>query len=163
GFKVELFASGLNAPRSLRVAPNGDIFVAETDAGRIRVLRAPDGANNPSETGVFMSGLGRPFGLAFYPPGPDPQWLYVAMTSAGIRFPSRTGDLRARGRAQTIVPRLPSGGHTTRDVAFSNDGARMFVSVGSATNDAERMGERYPEGLLSFEKEHGLGASWSRD
>jgi glucose/arabinose dehydrogenase len=163
GFKVELFASGLNAPRALRVAPNGDIFVAETDAGRIRVLRAPDGANKPSETAVFASGLGEPFGLAFYPPGPDPQWLYVAMTNSVVRFPYRSGDLRARGRAQTVVPRLPSGGHTTRDVAFSNDGARMFVSVGSATNAAERMGERYPEGLLSFEKDHGLGASWSRD
>ena len=163
GFKVELFASGLKAPRALRVAPNGDIFVAETDAGRIRVLRAPDGANKPSETGVFASGLGEPFGLAFYPPGPDPQWLYVAMTTTVVRFPYRSGDLRARGRAQTIVPRLPSGGHTTRDVAFSNDGARMFLSVGSATNAAERMGERYPEGLLSFEKEHGLGASWSRE
>jgi glucose/arabinose dehydrogenase len=163
GFKVELFASGLKAPRALRVAPNGDIFVAETDAGRIRVLRAPDGANKPSETSVFVSGLGAPFGLAFYPPGPDPQWLYVAMTTSVVRFPYRAGDLRARGRAQTIVPRLPSGGHTTRDVVFSNDGARMFVSVGSATNAAEGMGERYPEGLLSFEKEHGLGASWGRD
>jgi hypothetical protein len=163
GFKVELFASGLNAPRALRVAPNGDIFVAETDAGRIRVLRAPDGANKPSETGTFASGLGEPFGLAFYPPGPDPQWLYVAMTTAIVRFPYRSGDVQARGRAQTIVSRLPSGGHTTRDVVFSNDGARMFVSVGSATNAAEGMGERYPEGLLSFEKEHGLGASWGRD
>ena len=162
GFKVELFASGLDAPRALRVAPNGDIFVAETDAGRTRVLRAPDGANKPSESNTFAGGLGEPFGLAFYPPGPDPRWLYVAMTTAVVRFPYRSGDLRARGRAQTIV-RLPSGGHTTRDVAFSNDGARMFVSVGSATNDAEGMGERYPEGLLSFEKEHGLGASWGRD
>jgi glucose/arabinose dehydrogenase len=163
GFKVELFASGLEAPRALRVAPNGDIFVAETDAGRIRVLRARDGANKPSATSVFASGLGEPFGLAFYPAGPDPQWLYVAMTTAVVRFPYRSGDLRARGRGQTVVPRLPSGGHTTRDVAFSNDGARMFVSVGSATNDAEGMGERYPEDLLSFEKEHGLGASWGRD
>src|SRR5215831_1978328 len=128
GFKVELFASGLKAPRALRVAPNGDIFVAETDAGRVRVLRAPDGANKPSETGVFATGPGGPFGLAFYPPGPDPQWLYVATTSAVVRFPYRSGDLRARGRAQSIVPRLPSGGHTTRDLAFSNDGARMFVS-----------------------------------
>ncbi|HML12361.1 MAG TPA: PQQ-dependent sugar dehydrogenase [Xanthobacteraceae bacterium] len=163
GFKVELFASGLSAPRALRVAPNGDIFVAETDAGRIRVLRAPDGANKPSETGVFASGLDGPFGLAFYPTGPDPQWLYVATTTAVVRFPYRGGDLRARGKAQMIVPRLPSGGHTTRDVVFSNDGTRMFVSVGSATNDAEGMRERYPEGLLSFEAQHGLGASWSRD
>jgi len=163
GFKVELFASGLKGPRALRVAPNGDIFVAETDAGRIRVLRAPDGANKPSETGTFASGLGEPFGLAFYPPGPDPQWLYVAMTTKVVRFAYRSGDLRARSRARTVVPRLPGGGHSTRDVVFSNDGARMFVSVGSATNDAEGMGERYPEGLQSFEAQHALGASWGRD
>jgi glucose/arabinose dehydrogenase len=163
GFKVELFASGLSAPRALRVAPNGDLFVAESDAGRIRVVRAPDGANKPSETGAFASGLDGVFGLAFYPAGPDPQWLYAAMTTRVVRFPYRSGDLRARGKAETIVPRLPAGGHSTRDIAFSNDGARMFISVGSATNDAEGMGERYPEGLLSFEKEYGLGASWSRD
>jgi glucose/arabinose dehydrogenase len=163
GFKVELFASGLKAPRALRVAPNGDIFVAETDAGRIRVLRAPDGASKASETGVFASGLDEPFGLAFYPPGPDPQWLYAAMTKSVVRFPYRSGDLRARGKAQTIVPRLPSGGHTTRDVAFSNDGTRMFVSIGSASNAAEGMRERYPEGLQIFESQHGLGASWGRE
>ena len=49
GFEVELFAEGLEDPRMLRVAPNGDIFVAETGAGRIRVLRAADGATKPSE------------------------------------------------------------------------------------------------------------------
>src|SRR5262249_49747390 len=163
GFKVELFASGLKAPRALRVAPNGDIFVAEADAGRIRVLRAPEGANKPSETGVFASGLGEPFGLAFYPPGPDPQWLYVAMTTKLVRFPYRSGDLRARGQAQTIVPRLPSGGHSTRDVAFSNDGTRMFVSVGSASNAAEGMRDRYPAGLLRFGAAHGIVTSWGRE
>src|SRR5262249_12630305 len=114
GFKGEVVASGPKPPRAARVAPNGHNFLAQAGAGRIRVLRAPDGANKPSETGVFAGGLGGPFGLAFYPPGPDPQWLYVAMTTSVVRFPYRSGDLRARGRAQTIVPRLPSGGHTTR-------------------------------------------------
>jgi glucose/arabinose dehydrogenase len=138
-------------------------LVAESDAGRIRVLRAPDGADKPSETGVFASGLDGVFGLAFYPAGPDPQWLYAAMTTSVVRFPYRSGDLRARGKPQTIVPRLPGGGHSTRDVAFSNDGTRMFVSVGSASNAAEGMRERYPESLQSFEAEHGLGASWGRE
>jgi glucose/arabinose dehydrogenase len=85
------------------------------------------------------------------------------MTTSVVRFPYRGGDLRARGKAQTNVPRLPGGGHSTRDVAFSNDGTRMFVSVGSASNAAEGMRERYPEGLQSFEAEHGLGASWGRE
>src|ERR1051326_3506264 len=73
GFKVELFASGLNAPRAMRVAPNGDIFVAETDARRIRLLRAPAAAHKPRETSVSAGGLDEPFGLAFYPAGSDPQ------------------------------------------------------------------------------------------
>jgi glucose/arabinose dehydrogenase len=164
GFKAQLFASGLSGPRAMRVAPDGDVFVAESWAGRIRVLRAPDGADKPSETAIFAAGLEGPFGLAFYPAGPDPQWLYVAMTGSVVRFPYRAGDLNARGAAQTIVARLPTGGsHSTRDVAFSNDGARMFVSVGSASNAAEGLGARYPEGLASFEAEHGVGASWGRE
>jgi glucose/arabinose dehydrogenase len=164
GFKVDLFASGLSGPRAMRVAPNGDIFVAETGAGRIRVLRAPDGADKPSETKVFAADLDRPFGLAFYPAGPDPQWLYVAMTGSVVRFPYRGGDLEARGEAQTIVPHLPAGrGHFTRDVAFSNDGARMFVSVGSGSNDAEEMPARYPESAEQFGAAHGLGATWGRE
>jgi hypothetical protein len=164
GFKAALFASGLSGPRAMRVAPNGDIFVAETQAGRVRVLRAADGADKPSQIAVFAAGLKEPFGLAFYPAGPDPQWLYVAMTGSVVRFPYRGGDFKAHGAAQTVVARLPAGpGHSTRDVAFSNDGARMFVSVGSASNAAEGMRGRYPEGLASFEAEHGVGASWGRE
>src|SRR5262249_16177202 len=164
GFKVSLFASGLSGPRAMRVAPNGDVFVAETDEGRIRVLRAPDGADKPSETALYASGLDGPFGLAFFPPGPEPQWLYVATTGSVVRYPYRSADLPPPGKAQTIVAKLPGGaGHTTRDVAFSNDGARMFVSVGSASNDGADVRPRYPEGLHSFEAEHGLGASWGRE
>jgi glucose/arabinose dehydrogenase len=164
GFKVSLFASGLNGPRAMRVAPNGDIFIAETDEGRIRVLRAGDGADKPSETALYASGLDGPFGLAFYPPGPEPQWLYIATTTSVVRFPYRSGDLRPRGEPRTIVPKLPGGrGHSTRDVAFSNDGTRMFVSVGSASNDGADVRPRYPEGLRSFEAEHGVGASWGRE
>src|SRR5437899_3150820 len=65
GFKVSLFAEGLRAPREMRVAPNGDIFVAETHAGRIRVLRAADGDSKPSVNEIFANGLNQPFGIAF--------------------------------------------------------------------------------------------------
>jgi glucose/arabinose dehydrogenase len=160
GFRATLFTSGLSGPRAMRVAPNGDVFVAETRAGRIRVLRAADGADKPSEIAIFASGLDRPFGLAFYPAGADPQWLYVATTGAVLRFPYRPGDLAARGAAQTIA-HLPDGsGHSTRDVAFSNDGARMFVSVGSASNAAEGLGRHSAKEVARVEAEHGLGASW---
>src|SRR5712671_8209169 len=55
GFKVSLFAEGLDEPRLIRAAPNGDIFVAESSADRVRVLRPSDAGKPRSE--VFASGL----------------------------------------------------------------------------------------------------------
>lgn len=157
GFKVELFAEGLNGPRQMRVAPNGDIFVAETRSGRIRVLRADDGATRPSIDKVYARGLNGPFGIAFYPRGNDPQWIYVANNNSVVRFPYKTGDLRASSRPETIVAQLPGGGiHSTRDIAFSLDGKRMMISIGSRSNDAEGM-SKAPEGWIDH---HPLGASW---
>jgi glucose/arabinose dehydrogenase len=77
--------------------------------------------------------------MAFYPPGAHPAWLYVAENNAVVRYPYADGDVVARGGAETIVPSLipGSGGHWTRDLAFSPDGAQMFVSVGSGSNVAE--------------------------
>jgi glucose/arabinose dehydrogenase len=143
GFKVTEFARDLDNPREIVTAPNGDVFVAESEPGRIRVLRDARGTGKAQTVQVFASGLDLPFGLAFYPPGPNPRFLYVGNTGSVVRFPYRNGDLKARGPAQTIVPDIPSGGrlrgggHWTRDVRFSRDGQRMFVSVGSATNVAE--------------------------
>jgi glucose/arabinose dehydrogenase len=140
GFKVDEFAAGLENPRLLRTAPNGDVFVAESRAGRIRVLRAKDGAGRAEASEVFASGLDRPFGIAFYPLGPEPQYVYVANTGSVVRFPYRNGDLKARGAAEVVVQNIPGGGqlrgggHWTRDIVFSKDGKRMFVSVGSRSN-----------------------------
>ncbi len=160
GFKVELFAEGLSGPRIMRVAPNGDIFVAETHQNRIRVLRAPDGAGKPVVNAVYASGLNRPFGIAFYPSGEHPQWVYVANTDAVVRFPYKAGDIEAAAPAQTVVAELPrGGGHWTRDVAFIDGDRRMLVSVGSASNDAEGTGEP-PGGVAAWSGQHALGASW---
>ena len=104
GFQVEEFAAGFTNPRLIRTAPNGDVFLAESEAGRIRVLRARDGAGKPDSNEVFASGLDRPFGIAFYPPGPDPRYVYVGETGAVVRFPYRDGDLKARGKREVIVP-----------------------------------------------------------
>jgi glucose/arabinose dehydrogenase len=161
GFAVELFASGLAAPRLIRAAPNGDIFVAESRAGRISLLRPDGGA--AGKKSVFASGLSYPFGIAFYPPGPDPQWVYVADTGVVLRFPYRSGDLAPRGEPETVVPRIPVGGHATRDVAFSPDGATMYVSVGSRSNDAEDMGRLAGAGRQNFIADHPLGAAWGNE
>ena len=107
GFKIELFAEGLSGPRIIRIAPNGDIFVAETRAGRIRVLRAADGAAKPGTNEIFASGLNRPFGIAFFPSGDNPQWVYVANTDSVVRFPYRSGrpeSVRARRNHRCEAP-----------------------------------------------------------
>lgn len=127
GFEVSLIASGLDQPRTLRTAPNGDVFLAESGAGQVRVLRG-------NQASVFATGLSSPFGIAFWPPGPAPRFVYVAETSRVVRYPYAPGNLRASGPAQVVVEGLPTGGHWTRDVAFSPDGRRMFVSIGSASN-----------------------------
>jgi glucose/arabinose dehydrogenase len=162
GFEVNLFASNLAGPRLIRVAPNGDVFAAESAAGRIRVLRS-GGSGGEAQATVFVSGLDGPFGIAFYPPGPDPQWVYVGNTGSVVRFPYRNGDATARGPAEIIVPRLPVGGHSTRDVQFSPDGKTMYVSVGSGSNVAEGIGKLDPAALQAWQSEHPLGATWGNE
>lgn len=164
GFKVSLFASGLSGPRLLRTAPNGDVFIAETRQGRIRVLRAGDGKESPAENTIFASGLHGPFGIAFYPTK-EPRWVYVGLLNSVVRFPYHAGDQVAAGPAETIIEKLAdsTGGHTTRDVAFSMDDRRMFVSVGSGSNVAERMPVKTAEEVRAWEKGHAHGSAWGSE
>ena len=139
GFKVHLYATGLNNPRLIRTAPNGDIFLAESQPGIIKVFRGV-GADGKARTEAdFATGLNLPFGIAFYPAGPNPKWLYVGNTDGIVRFPYKSGDLKATGPSQQLAElpgggRLRGGGHWTRDLAFSIDGAKLFASVGSHSN-----------------------------
>ncbi len=134
GFKVELFASGLDEPRNIVTAPNGDIFLAESHGEDIKVFRGITADGKPQQTETFATGLDRPYGIAFYPPGPNPQYVYVGETGAVLRFPYHDGDMKATGKAEHIA-KLPSGGgHWTRDIVFSADGKQMFVGVGSDSN-----------------------------
>jgi glucose/arabinose dehydrogenase len=134
GFKVDLYASRLNDPRLIRTAPNGDFFVAESETGDIRAFRGIKNDGKPAQSEMFVEGLNRPFGINFYPPGPNPQWIYVGNTDTIVRFPYQNGDLKVRGPAEHIAD-VPTGdGHWTRDIQFTADGKKMFVSVGSASN-----------------------------
>ena len=161
GFKVTLYAGGDSTPmqradsrrqttqategtfvqpRLIRFAPNGDLFLADSQAGIIFVLRGvgPDGKAKTVEK--FATGLDHPFGIAFYPLGPNPQWVYVGNATTIARFPYHKGDLKAAGAPQTVIPDIPGyaqlrgGGHWTRDVVFTADGKHMLVSVGSGSN-----------------------------
>ena len=134
GFKVEQYATGLDQPRLMRTAPNGDVFLAESRAGRIRIFRGITSEGKAELSAIFASGLKRPYGIAFYPPGPNPQWVYIGTTSAVFRMPYHNGDLKAGGAQEHITDLPDGGGHWTRDIQFSPDGKKMFVSVGSRSN-----------------------------
>src|SRR5438094_7075418 len=158
GFTIELYAGGFRDPRFLLTAPNSDIFVVESRANRIKVLRDTKHAGQPDVTEIFAEqGLNKPFGIAFYPPGDDPQFLYVANTDGVIRFPYRNGDLKARGQAEKLsaklsggAARLRSGGHWTRDIVFSPDGKKMYVSIGSRSNDSDNAAEADRARIFEF-------------
>jgi glucose/arabinose dehydrogenase/beta-lactamase superfamily II metal-dependent hydrolase len=140
GYAVSEYASGLDNPRLIRTAPNGDVFVAESDPDRVRVIRGRGADGRAQTVSTFAMGLNRPFGIAFYPLGPNPEWVYVGNTDSIVRFPYRVGDLEARGVPETIVKGVPAGGqltgggHWSRDIAFSPDGKKMYIGVGSLTN-----------------------------
>ncbi|MEY2520654.1 MAG: hypothetical protein QOF24_2413 [Verrucomicrobiota bacterium] len=155
GFKIEEYASGFTYPRFLLTAPNGDIFVTESRSDSIKVLR--DGDGKPEVTETFANeGMKDPFGIAFYPPGPDPQFLYVANTNGVVRFPYRNGDLKARGPVEKLKVELsgggllPGGGHWTRDIVFSPDGKKMYVSIGSFSNVSDNAMEADRARIFEF-------------
>jgi glucose/arabinose dehydrogenase len=159
GFKVTLYAGGdstpmqradnkkvmtlsggtFTMPRLIRTAPNGDLFLADSGAGTIFILRGvgPDG--KAAQIEKFATGLDHPFGIAFYP-ADNPKYVYVGNATTVQRIPYRSGDLHANAAPETIVPDIPGyaqltgGGHWTRDVAFTKDGRHMLVSVGSGSN-----------------------------
>ena len=135
GFKVQLYAEGLATPRVIHVAPNGDVFVAESGGGRIRVFRGLNADGKPERSEVFAANLNRPYGIAFYPPGPDPKWIYVGDADAVMRLAYRNGDLKAGGFAATR--RRPTAWRRALDAGrgrFLRDGKTLFVAVGSASN-----------------------------
>jgi glucose/arabinose dehydrogenase len=158
GFRIELYASGFRDPRFLHTAPNGDIFVVESRANQIKVLRDTKGSGKPDANEIFAErDLNKPFGIAFYPPGDDPQFLYVANTDGVIRFPYRNGDLKARGPAEVLgahlsggASHLRSGGHWTRDIVFSPDGKKLYVSIGSRSNVSDSAAEADRARIFEF-------------
>lgn len=162
GFSAELVATGIRNPRAVRVAPNGDLFVADSRANQLRVYRLAPGSAKPAEEGVFATGLHQPYGIAFYP-AENPQWVYVANSDSVVRFPYEEGDLKASGAPQTIVSGIPSNHHWTRDIAFSPDGKTLYLSVGSGSNVAEDIGAAPQGGVERWAHEKPLGYAWGSE
>lgn len=139
GFKVEQYYTGLDRPRLIRTAPNGDLFVAISYQNKVMVFRGVNAQGKPEQVSTFATGLSQPFGIAFYPAGPNPKWVYIGNTDSVVRFPYKNGDMKAGGPEQKLADlpgggKLRGGGHWTRDIRFSKDGKKMFVSVGSHSN-----------------------------
>jgi len=157
GFKVSLYVSeGFTNPRQMRRAPNGDVFVAETTGGAsggVKIFRGITADGKAQQSSVFAS-MPAAFGINFYPPGPNPQWVYVTNTSTLVRFPYKNGDLKATGPAQTLISDIPAGGgHSTRDIVFSKDGKSLFLAVGSASNNNDDEKEFHRAKILEYTPE----------
>lgn len=131
GFKINVFAENFTYPRWMVLAPNGDVFVADSRANSIVVLRDKDKDGVAEERFVFSDKLNQPFGMAFHK-----DWFYVANTNAVVRFKYRSGQTAAEGEPEQVIE-LTEGGynqHWTRNILFSPDGKKLFVSIGSASN-----------------------------
>jgi glucose/arabinose dehydrogenase len=128
GFRVNIFAKDFKGPRWLTVAPNGDIFLADTGAGGIIVLRDPQNTGGAQEREVFVDGMKRPFGIAF-----RENYVYVGNTNELVRFRYDPKSSKRLGEKEHLLD-LPSGGHNTRSLAFSADGKHLFIGVGSDSN-----------------------------
>ncbi len=123
-----MFAHSFREPRWLAVAPGGDIFVADSEAGEVVVLRDPQHAGGARQREVFADGLERPFGIAF-----RENYVYVGDTQALMRFRYDPKTSKRTGEAEHLLD-LPRRGHWTRSLAFSADGSQLFIGVGSQSN-----------------------------
>lgn len=128
GFRVNIFAKDFKEPRWLTVAPNGDIFLADTGASEIVVLRDPQNTGGAQEREVFISEMNRPFGIAFHE-----TYVYVGNMNELLRFRYDPKTSKRLGEKEHLLD-LPSGGHNTRSLAFSADGKHLLIGVGSDSN-----------------------------
>ena len=132
GFSVDTFAEGeFREPRWLALAPNGDVFLSDARAGKIIVLRDANKDGVAEERFTFVEGMKQPFGMAFWK-----NYLYIGNTDTVLRFTYKPGQTKAEGTPEKITD-LPGKGyreHWTRNVLFSPDGKKMYVTVGSETN-----------------------------
>ena len=132
GFKIELYAEGgFQRPRWAVQAPNGDVFVSDDRAGNLTILRDANSDGKVDERFEFAKGLMQPFGMAFWR-----DYLYVGNTNAVVRFKYKPGQTQADGPPEKVAD-LPGTGyreHWTRNLVFSPDGSKLYVSVGSQSN-----------------------------
>ena len=138
GFKVTKFAENLQHPRRTYIAPNGDIFVVESNtqnsANRVSLLRDTNGDGKANKSQVFIEGLNQPYGMLVLN-----GYFYVANTNGLFRYPYSEGDTKIEAEGEKILS-LPAGGynhHWTRNLISNKDGSKIYISVGSSSNVGE--------------------------
>lgn len=138
GFIVTKLAGNFDNPRNAYIGPNGDLFITESgtrgSANRITLLRDKDKDGLFETRATFLEGLNKPYGTLILK-----GWFYVANTDGLYRYPYKDGQLKMSAKAEKILE-LPAGGynnHWTRNIISNNDGSKIYVSVGSASNVAE--------------------------
>jgi glucose/arabinose dehydrogenase len=128
GFEVSLYAENLRAPRTMLLAPNGDVFVAQSGPGSVTILRDANNDGTPETRSTYAQGLSGVFGMALHD-----GYLYLGRTDSIVRYKYAPGDSEAKGTPEKLVD-MPTGGHSTRNIIFSRDGKKMYVAVGSQSN-----------------------------
>ncbi|MBF0392581.1 MAG: PQQ-dependent sugar dehydrogenase [Alphaproteobacteria bacterium] len=131
GFRVTLFAEGLEHARWLAVAPDGDVFLAESRPGRVTLLRDADGDGRAEFRAVFAEDFRMPHGLAVHGDA-----LWVADLDHVWRLPRQPGQTRQSARIAVTRPGAlgDRSGHWTRNLAIHPDGDRFYVAIGSRGN-----------------------------
>ena len=168
GYRVELVAKGIDNPRAIRFAPNGDLFVANSQNGEVLVLRFAESKAKPVSQNVYIDKLNQPYGIAFYP-ADKPDWVYIAESDGLKRYKYKDGDLEApkaegADRGEAILQGIPAEHHWTRDVVFSADGKTLYYSVGSGSNVGDGTMEKTPKGGLdAWISGHASGVAWGEE
>ncbi len=134
GFKVNVYAEGLDAPRWLTLTPSGDVLVTETRQNRIRLLRDTNGDGVADVNKTFataQNGVNIPFGMTF-----AGNSFFLGNTGEVRQYPYTQGQQQLTGTGQRIAELTPGGynQHWTRNVVASPDGTKLYVSVGSRSN-----------------------------
>ena len=127
GFAIDVFAEGgFKTLRWAMEGPGGEVFVTDTTANTITVLRDADKDGKAESRAIFAQGLDRPMGMAIHD-----GWFYVGNTDAILRWRYTAGQASLTGSPE-IVAKVPGGGnHWTRTLTFSPDGQKLYVTVGS--------------------------------
>jgi glucose/arabinose dehydrogenase len=128
GFKINIFAADFKGPRWMVIAPNGDVFLADTAGGKVVVLRDPQHTGSAQQNEVFVSGLREPYGIVFHD-----DYVYVGNTDALLRFKYDAKTSKRQGEAEHLMD-FPTGGHSTRSLSLSPDGKHLLVGIGSRSN-----------------------------